>query len=70
MHAVSALSIKRVAIDSNSSTPIHIEVFMEDFAGLFQVEAVLRPKILSSGLQEYIEVYANVNGKIHRVFPV
>lgn len=70
MHAVSALSIKRVAIDSNSSTPIHIEVFMEDFAGLFQVEAVLRPKILSSGLQKYIEVYANVNGKIHRVFPV
>jgi len=70
MHAVSALSIKKVAIDSNNSTPIRIEIFMEDFAGLFQVEAVLRPKILSSGLQKYVEVYANVNGKIHRVFPI
>ena len=69
MHAVSALSIKKVAINSDGSTPIRIEIFMEDFAGLFQVEAVLRPKILSSGLQKYVEVYANVNGKIHRVFP-
>ena len=69
MHAVSALSIKKVAIGSDDSTPIRIEIFMEDFAGLFQVEAVLRPKILSSGLQKYVEVYANVNGKIHKVFP-
>ncbi len=69
MHAVSALSIKKVAIGGDDSTPIRIEIFMEDFAGLFQVEAVLRPKILSSGLQKYVEVYASVNGKIHRVFP-
>lgn len=69
MHAVSALSIKKVAINSGNSTPIRIEIFMEDFAGLFQVEAVLRPKILSSGLQKYVEVYASVNGKVHRVFP-
>lgn len=69
MHAVSALSIKKVAIDSDNSTPIRIEIFMEDFAGLFQVEAVLRPKILSSGLQEFVEVQANVNGKVRRVFP-
>jgi len=69
MHAVSALSIKKVAIGSGDGVPIHVEIFMEDFAGLFQVEAVLRPKILSSGLQKHVEVYANVNGKIHRVFP-
>ncbi len=69
MHAVSALSIKKVAISSDGNVPVRIEILMEDFAGLFQVEAVLRPKILSSGLQRYVEVYASVNGEVRKVFP-
>ena len=42
---------------------------MNDKAGLFQIEAVLKPKIETSGLRDYIEVYAEVDGNKMKVFP-
>ncbi len=69
MHAVSALSIKKVIISSGEDVPTRIDVIMNDFAGLFQIEAVLRPKIVTSGLGKYIEVYIRVGEKIRRVYP-
>ncbi len=70
MHAVSALSIKRVVIEDGDTVPIRLNIVMGDHAGLFQFEAVLKPKILSSGLQDRIEVFINVNGEHRRVFPI
>jgi len=69
MHSVSAIGIKRVEISKGVNSPARIEVHMNDFAGLFQIEAVLRPKILSSGIEKYFEVYALINGNEHKVYP-
>lgn len=69
MHAVSAISIKKVTITRGDEAPARINVYMGDKAGLFQIEAVLKPKILTSGLQDYIEVYATVDGNLMKVFP-
>ncbi len=69
MHAVSALSIKKVSIGEGYDAPIKLNIHMTSHAGLFQFEAVLRPKILTSGLQRYFEVYIDVNGEVHKVFP-
>ena len=69
MHAVSALSIKKVVISDGNEVPTRIDVIMNDFAGLFQIEAVLRPKILTSGLGKYIEVYIRVGERVRRVYP-
>jgi metal-dependent HD superfamily phosphatase/phosphodiesterase len=63
MHAVSALSIKRVEIDEGLKRPIAVVVHMSDMAGLFQVERVLMPKLRTSGLEDRIEVYINVAGE-------
>jgi hypothetical protein len=70
MHAVSAISIKKVIISRGNNAPARIDVEMNDYAGLFQIEAVLRPKILTSGLDKYLEVYINVGDKEHRVHPL
>ncbi len=66
IHALSALSIKRVSLSRGSEKPVRITVRMDDLAGYFQVEKVLMPKIRLSGLQDYIEmeVYAREN-KLH-----
>ena len=56
IHALSALSIKKVNITSGSVRPLRIEVYMEDYAGIFQVERVLMPKIRTSLIGEYIEI--------------
>ncbi len=69
MHAVSALSIKRVEISRGDERPIRVDVVMSSSAGLFQVEAVLLPKVATSGLADYLEIYINLNGEAHRVFP-
>lgn len=69
MHAVSALSIKRVEISEGERRPIRVDVVMSSSAGLFQVEAVLLPKVSTSGLADYLEIYINLNGEAHRVFP-
>jgi len=69
MHAVSAISIRKVLLGPGNGVPARIEVLMNDKAGLFQIEAVLKPKIGTSGLGDYLEVYAEVDGNKMRVFP-
>lgn len=69
MHSVSAISIKKVEIIKGVESAARIEVYMNDSAGLFQIEAVLKPKILTSGFEKHFEVYTNVDGKELRVYP-
>jgi len=63
IHAVSALSIEKVTISSSDDKPVIINVYMSERAGVFQLEKVLFPKILSSGLKDYIGVKALCNGR-------
>ena len=56
MHAISALSIKEVSIERGSIRPLRIVVKMTDYAGLFQIEKVMMPKIRSSLIEDYIEI--------------
>lgn len=69
IHAVSALSIKRVEIDEGRERPLSITVIMDDMAGLFQVEKVLLPKIETSGIADMFEVYISAKGRHLRVYP-
>ena len=69
IHAVSALSIKRVEVSEGSSRPIKITVFMDELAGIFQVEEVLMPKIKTSGLEEHLEVYVETPREYRKYFP-
>ncbi|NPA23119.1 MAG: HD domain-containing protein [Crenarchaeota archaeon] len=69
IHAVSALSIKRVEIGKGVERPIRVTVHMEEWAGIFQVEKVLLPKILRSGICNYIELVAISRGKEVLTFP-
>lgn len=69
MHSVSAISIKRVEILPGTSRPVAIAVSMDNYAGLFQIEAVLKPKIVTTRVAEYFEVVARVGERELRVYP-
>ncbi|MCE4624343.1 MAG: HD domain-containing protein [Desulfurococcales archaeon] len=75
IHALSALSIKKVIIEENrdSRRPLRIKVYMEDMAGMFQIERVLLPKIKTSIIGEYIivePVLLGVNARrLKPIFP-
>ena len=65
IHAVSALSIEKVEVESteNAPKPITIRVKMSDSAGVFQIDQLLKPRIIKSGLQQYFHVIAEITGE-------
>jgi metal-dependent HD superfamily phosphatase/phosphodiesterase len=65
IHAVSALSIEKVEVESteNAAKPITIKIKMSDSAGVFQIDQLLKPRIIKSGLQQYFHVIAEITGE-------
>ena len=70
MHSLSALSIKRVELEWGTKRPIRIKILMTSYAGFFQVEKVLLPKIEYSTIAEYVEVVPYLLGKDESVQPL
>jgi metal-dependent HD superfamily phosphatase/phosphodiesterase len=63
IHSVSALSIENVSIEKGEEKPIVIKIKMSNSAGIFQVDELLRKKIQTSGIEEYIHVIAEIIGE-------
>jgi metal-dependent HD superfamily phosphatase/phosphodiesterase len=66
IHAVSALSIEKVEILENQEKPITIKITMSNSAGVFQIDELLKPRIETSGIQEYFHVIAEITGEEER----
>jgi len=58
IHTVSALSIEDVEIAKGIEKPIEIRIYMNNSAGIFQVQETLGRKIYGSPLENYIDVIA------------
>jgi metal-dependent HD superfamily phosphatase/phosphodiesterase len=63
IHAISAQAINKVTIVKGDVKPVSIQVFMDNPAGIFQIEEVIGKKIRSSGIGELVEVTASMNGE-------
>jgi len=66
IHAVSALSIEKVEIIETQEKPITIKITMSNSAGVFQIDELLKPRIETSGLQEFFHVIAEITGEKER----
>ncbi len=60
IHAISAMAIDQVTIQPGTQTSAHIEVVMNNPAGLFQVEKLLGYKLTATGLAQYVSLRACV----------
>ncbi len=63
IHSVSALAIQRIVIAEGKEKPILISIKMNNAAGIFQVDELLKVKLLGSGIEPYIEVEASTEGE-------
>jgi metal-dependent HD superfamily phosphatase/phosphodiesterase len=67
IHSVSALAIEKVEVRKGEDKPVHIHVRMTNSAGIFQLDSLFREKLLTSGLREYIELSAEVEGEEKKI---
>jgi metal-dependent HD superfamily phosphatase/phosphodiesterase len=71
MHSLSAAAIEAVRIMPGGERPVLIEIDMNNSAGIYQVDELLRPKLRGTGLEPYVEVVARIEGEAEkRLVPV
>jgi metal-dependent HD superfamily phosphatase/phosphodiesterase len=56
IHSVSAMAIDEVEIHAGKKAPIEINISMNHTAGIFQVDELLKRKVMGSGLEAYLEI--------------
>jgi metal-dependent HD superfamily phosphatase/phosphodiesterase len=71
IHSLSAAAVERVIIRRGEARAVRIEAVLNNSAGLFQLDELLRPKIASSSIAPYVEVEARIEGENEkRLLPV
>lgn len=60
IHSVSAAAIDKVEIIEGTKKPIQIVIEMNNSAGIFQVDELLKSKLKGSKIEDYVEVQAYV----------
>ncbi|MHB1000562.1 MAG: HD domain-containing protein [Armatimonadota bacterium] len=66
IHSVSAHSIKSVDIEAGETKPIHVDIVMSNYAGIFQLDELLKPKLLNSSIAQYVEISASITAEEER----
>lgn len=66
MHKISADACTAVRIEQGENKPVAISISMDDYAGIFQVEQVLMPKVDASPIKGYLEINVRVTGEPER----
>ena len=61
IHSLSAAAIEDVAIADGEERPIKIEITMNNSAGIYQIDGLLKAKLKGSGLEPYVEVIAHID---------
>ena len=71
IHSLSAAAIEDVAIRDGDERPILIEITMNNSAGIYQVDELLKAKLQGSGLEPYVEVVAHIDTEAEkRLVPI
>jgi len=63
IHSVSASAIEKIRIEKGELKPVRIVIWMNNSAGIFQVDELLKNKLEGSGLESYLEVEATIEGE-------
>ena len=71
IHSLSAAAIEDVSIGDGDDKPIRIDITMNNSAGIYQVDSLLRAKLRGSGLERYVEVFAHIDTEAEkRLVPI
>jgi metal-dependent HD superfamily phosphatase/phosphodiesterase len=71
IHSLSAAAIEEVLILDGAERPVLIEIHMNNSSGIYQVDELLRAKLIGSGLERYVEVVAQIDTEAEkRLVPI
>lgn len=69
IHSVSAMAIDGIEIKAGRKTPIQVDITMNHTAGIFQVDELLKKKVMGSGIEKYLEIKIYIDkGKGKQLF--
>lgn len=66
IHSVSAQAIEAVKIEKGAEVPVRVDILLNNSAGIFQVDELLKRKLASSTLAPYVEVVAHLESESER----
>jgi hypothetical protein len=66
IHSVSAQAIEEVKIEKGEELPIRVNILLNNSAGIFQVDELLKRKLANSTLAPYVEVVAHLESEKER----
>lgn len=67
IHSLSAYAIDGIEIQEGNAKPIRIEISMNNSAGMFQIDELLKSKLKGSGIEEYFEVHAFIKDETEKL---
>ncbi len=67
IHSVSALAIDKVSIERGDERPIRIEICMNNSAGIYQIDELLREKISRTSIRDKITIIIQVPKEEKRI---
>jgi metal-dependent HD superfamily phosphatase/phosphodiesterase len=66
IHSISAAAIDEVVISEGKEHPVSVEIKMNNSAGVYQVDELLKSKLHGSGLEPYVEVVARIENEAEK----
>ena len=70
IHSVSAQAIEAVKIEKGEELPVRLDILLNNSAGIFQVDELLKRKLANSTLAPYVEVVAHLEGEEHKILNI
>jgi metal-dependent HD superfamily phosphatase/phosphodiesterase len=66
IHSISAAAIDEVIISESTDRPVSVEIKMNNSAGIYQVDELLKSKLHGSGLEPYVEIVARIENEAEK----
>ena len=66
IHSVSAQAVADVSIKRGENKPVCIEITLTNSAGIFQIDELLKNKLIYSPLKQFVEIFAKIEGEMER----
>jgi uncharacterized protein len=66
IHSLSAAAIEAVHIEKGEAKPVRLRIELTNSAGIFQLDQLFREKLAGSGLEQYIELEADLIGEAEK----
>ena len=63
IHAVSAMAVSDVSIKKGQERPVQLDIEMNNSSGIFQVDELLKRKLINSSITQYVEVLAHIESE-------